>query len=81
MARNAQARIEIKIQHVQSKFIAPVATPGGDQCANSKVNVAIPISSGISCIQTDFLEGEPAMCDEVRVMESIYAQVEIAATL
>ena len=54
--------------------------PAGDQCERANAPVANPSSTGISCIQTDFLEGKP-VCDEALDMESIYAQVEIAATL
>ena len=55
--------------------------PAGDQCERATAPVANPSSTGISCIHTDFLEGKTALCDEVLDMESIYAQVEIAATL
>jgi len=65
MARKAHVKMQIKIQPVQSKFAPPVMGPDGDQCERANAPVANPSSTGISCIQTDFLEDKPAMCDEV----------------
>jgi hypothetical protein len=69
MARKAHVKMQIKIQPVQSKFAPPVMGPAGDQCERANAPVANPSSTGISCIHTDFLEGKPAMCDEVLDME------------